>query len=184
MFGSSNYSTVGQGSGHLLVSAPGTSLFGPLWIIGIPIFMLLVAFLVAGSLRRNYVKNVAKYPQLTIKSVEPNIRFCYRLFSVIGVGGAIFFWALGYSSGSIELDRSTNTATINGKMTAFLPAQHRTVPLQSVTNATLDYKPNSRRIRLEVSHGQDLAFPIWSDRDGQDKAVDAINQFLQAGTTR
>ena len=103
-------------------------------------------------------------------------------YSVLaGVGGALFFWAVGYTSGSIELNRSTNTATITGRMTAFLPAQHRTVSLQSVAEATLDQKPNSRRIRLEVDQGQDLAFPIWSDRPGQQEAVDAINQFLQKG---
>ena len=100
---------------------------------------------------------------------------------MIGVGAAIFFYAIGYTSGSITLDRSTNTATMTGKVTAFLPAQHRTVALDSIADATLDEKPNSRRIRLEVTHGQDLAFPVWSDRAGQQEAVDAINRFLQNG---
>ncbi len=70
---------------------------------------------------------------------------------------------------------------MTGKMTAFLPAQHHAVPLATITDATLDEKPNSRRIRLEVTHGQDLSFPIWSDRAGQQEAFNAINQFLHNG---
>ena len=63
-------------------------------------------------------------------------------------------------------------------MTAFLPARSQTVSLGNVDHATLDAKPNSRRIRLEMNHGSDVAFPIWSSRGGQDEAVRAINAFL------
>ena len=178
MFGPNTYTALQQGSGHLLVSAPGTSLFGIWWLIGIPCFSVITAALIQGTLQRNYAKSVRQYPQLTIKPPTQDIRSMYGLFTVVGIGAALFFWAVGYTSGSLDLNRSTNTATMTGRMTAFLPAQKRTVPLNLVTDATLDKKPNSRRIRLEVTHGQDLAFPIWSDRPGQAQAVDAINQFL------
>ena len=90
--------------------------------------------------------------------------------------------SLPYTSGSIDLDRSTNQATMTGRMTAFLPAQKHSVDLSSINNAVLDEKPNSRRIRLVVSRGRDLAFPIWSSRAGQDEAVEAINEFLRTDT--
>ena len=91
MFSPSSYSVVEQSAGHLIVTAPGTSLFGIGWLIGIPIGSLLLAFLIAGSLRRNYIKNVALYPQLSIESPAPNIRSTYRIIPAIGVGTAIFF---------------------------------------------------------------------------------------------
>lgn len=182
MFGPSGYSAVEQGSGHLIVAAPGTSLFGAGWVVGFLAGSLLLAFLIAGSVRRNSIKLAAKYPQLSIPSPAKNIRLIYRITPAAGIVAALFFYAVGYTSGSITLDRSTNTAALTARMTAFLPAQHRTVALQSVTGATLDEKPNSRRIRLEVSGGHDLAFPIWTDRPGQEEAVDAINRFLQSRT--
>lgn len=182
MFNPSNYSTAEQTPGNLVVTARGSSLFGPGWLIGIPLGALLIAFLVAGSVRRLYASNAVRYPSATVESPDAKVRFFYRLFPAIGIGAAALFYGIGYTSGSITLNRSTNTATMTGKMTAFLPAQHRTVALDSITDATLDQKPNSRRIRLEGTHGQDLAFPIWSDRAGQQEAVDAINRFLQNGS--
>ena len=56
MFDSSDYSCTQPAPGQLQVSAPGTSLFGVAWVIGIPLGALLIAFLVAGSLKETMSK--------------------------------------------------------------------------------------------------------------------------------
>ena len=114
-----------------------------------------------------------------IPDIAPKIRLSYYIGAAVTFGAPLLFYCIGYTSGSLDLDKSTNKVSLTAKMTAFLPAQTRTIGLDSVQSAVLDYKPNSRRIRLNVSNGQDLAYPIWSDRPGQQEAVDAINLFLQ-----
>ena len=74
MFAPTAYSAIESGPGHLLVSTPGSSLFGIWWLIGIPVFVLFVGHLVSNSLRNTYKKNVAQYPQLTIKPVDAEVR--------------------------------------------------------------------------------------------------------------
>ena len=85
---------------------------------------------------------------------------------------------IAYSSGSTELDRRSNLATMRAKFTAFLPAGTGSIPLSSVDQATLEAIPNARRIRLIANNGKDLAFPLWTSRAGQAEAVGAINRFL------
>ena len=111
MFAPAEYSTAQEAPGQFLISTPGHSWIGPVWFVGIPLAALLIAFLVTGATRLDYVNSVAQHPQPTITAI-------------------------------------------------------------------LDQKPNYRRMRLKVFQGDDLAFPVWSDRAGQQEAV---NQFLQAG---
>jgi hypothetical protein len=66
----------------------------------------------------------------------------------IGLFSSAAFWLLSYSSGSIELDRRTNLATMRAKFTAFLLAETASKPLSAVDQATLESQPNARRIRL------------------------------------
>lgn len=98
----------------------------------------------------------------------------------MGIGFfSIGVWSLlAYSSGSIELDRRTNLATVRAKMTAFLPAETASMPLSAVDEATLESQPNARRIRLVGNGGEDLAYALWTSRAGQAEAVRAINRFL------
>ncbi len=108
-------------------------------------------------------------------------------FWLIGIGGMLacllLFWAVSYSSGSIVLDRSSNSAVVQARMTFFLPAQTQSTRLDNIERAVLEYKPNARRIRLIANHGSDLAYPLWSGRPGQQEAVNAINSFLGAKET-
>ena len=100
-------------------------------------------------------------------------------FDILNVEGEYKNVDLAVKATSLEA-KGLSVETILTKGEAWLLGQH-TVPLNSITDATLDEKPNARRIRLEVTQGQDLAFPIWSDRRGQQEAVDAIKQFVQSG---
>jgi hypothetical protein len=165
---------------RLTVTVPPSSLFAS-WI-GLAIFLVLpISFLlVLHAAKRSEEKLRTQYPGHDSRSFEKRLRAGYVAFAAITIGTPLFFLAVGYSKGSIVLDRVTNRATVTTKMTAFLPSQLQSVDLTSVTGATLDFKPNSRRIRLNVTNGPDLAYPLWSDRAGQDKAVDAINHFLEA----
>jgi hypothetical protein len=85
---------------------------------------------------------------------------------------------LFYTSGSDDLDQTSGVATMSAKMTMFLPSQTQTTPLSSLTGAVLDFKQNARRIRLTASNGNDMSYPTWCDRRGQQEAVQAINRFL------
>jgi hypothetical protein len=157
---------------HLLVTVPGSSL-GSSWLS----LVLLVIFLVMTYATSRTVWRL--YQQE--KSPEALRAYVWR-YRVLGMGigcaGLGVFWLVGYSSGSIELDRRSNLATMRAKFTAFLPAETGSVPLSDVDKATLDAKPNARRIRLVTNDGAGLGYPLWSDRQGQAEAVRAINRFL------
>ena len=165
---------------RLTIAVPPSSLFAS-WI-GLIIFLILPIsfYLVLRTARHSEERLRAQYPSHDSNDFDRRYRLTRSGFWVISICAPLFFLAVGYSSGSIVLDRSTNRAIVTSKMTAFLPSQLRSVDLSSVTDAILDEKPNSRRIRLEVSHGQDLTYPMWSDRAGQEEAVNAINRFLAA----
>ncbi len=182
MFESNVYTTTHSVPGHLTVSAPGSSLFGLWWVIFCLVLTPLLYLAVARSVRRTDAENRIKYPQLDLASSTASLAKLRNISAVLTLCVPVFFYCIGYTSGSIDLDRSTNQATMTGRMTAFLPAQKHSVDLSSINNAVLDEKPNSRRIRLVVSRGRDLAFPIWSSRAGQDEAVEAINEFLRTDT--
>lgn len=164
---------------RLTVTVPPSSLFAS-WI-GLAIFLVLpISFLlVLHSAKRSEENLRAKYPGHDSRNFDKRLRAGYIAFVTIAICAPLFFLAVGYTQGSIVLDRATNRAIVRSKMTAFLPSRLQSVDLNSVTGATLDYKPNSRRIRLKVANGSDLAYPVWSDRAGQDEAVDAINHFLE-----
>lgn len=157
---------------HLMISVPGTSL-GSSWISVVLIaFFLLLAYTTSRSVRRIYV---AEKTPMELRAYVWRYRIIVMTIGLAGLGA---FWLLGYSSGSIELDRETNRAMMRSKTTAFLPAQKQSVPLSAVERATLDMKPNSTRIRLITREDSDLGYPMWSDRPGQTEAVKAINHFL------
>lgn len=153
-----------QQQDRLVVSAPPTSLFASWLALGIYIGILLFFLLVLRHIKQ------------LLGEIDA---FLYKVFGAVVILGPLFFLAIGYNSGSIILDRASNRATVRARMMLFLPAQAKSIDLSSVTNATLDGKPNARRIRLETAHGSDLSYPIWSDRSGQKEAVIAINNFLK-----
>ncbi len=164
-----------QTSNHLTVSAPGAFLLSPLLALAIVAFFTLILYSASRSARRVLVssKTPAELSSYLMR---------FRLIgSGIGLASLGLFWLISYNSGSIVLDRAENVATMRTRITAFLPARQRSVLLDTVERAILDYKPNARRIRLVVSRGGDLAYPIWSDRPGQQEAVAAINAFLGHG---
>jgi hypothetical protein len=172
VFSTSAYVVTESTPDHLLITMPGNSLGWP-WLY----VFFLAFFLVAGYLAERSTKRV-------MRPLKPpaELRVYMRRFRFIWVaiaGGALgFFWLIAYSSGSIELDRRSDIATLRAKFTAFLPAQTISIPLSAVNRATLDAMPNARRIRLVANDGRDLSYPLWTDRPGQGKAVQAINRFL------
>jgi len=172
LIASGAYRIVEEGTNRLVISVPGASLLSTWLATTLGIILLLTIYLTSRTVAR--VIALEKSPQETAAYV-----LRYRLFGVlISAGALLLFWAVSYSSGSITLDRGKNQAVMQSKMTLFLPVQEHSISLSSVQSATLDSKPNSRRIRLVVSHGNDLGYPMWSSRPGQDEAVDAMNRFL------
>ena len=162
-----------QTPARITISAPSASLLSPWLVLFMSAFFLLILYSASRSMHRTLTS-----------SKSPAELSAYMLrFWVIGSGillGALgLFWLISSNSGSIVLDRGANMATVRAKMSALLPAQSRTVPLDIVQSATLDFRPNARRIRLLVDHGSDLAYPIWTSRPGQEEAVAAINAFLE-----
>jgi hypothetical protein len=158
---------------RITISAPGTSLLSPWLALFIIAFCLLILYSASHAARR-----VLASEKTPAELSSYMLRF-WLVGSGIMVGSLGLFWLISSNSGSIVLDRGTNIATVHAKMSALLPAQSRTVPLDTVQRAILDFKPNSRRIRLLVDHGSDLAYPVWTDRPGQQEAVAAINEFLE-----
>ncbi len=169
---SSAYQIVERAPDHVVISVPGSSLLSGWLLAGLLLIFLAVAFLSTRSIKRFYADEKSE------ADIARIVRRNYLFAAGIPVGFCIFFWAVSYTSGSIRLNRATNQAAMESKMTAFLPSRTRTVPLSQVQEAILDEKPNSRRIRLLVEHGSDLAYPMWTGRDGQDAAVTVINDFL------
>jgi hypothetical protein len=168
----SAYRVIQQTGDRLVIAAPGSSLAGGWMGLVIAGPLLLILYLTSRTVARVYTAE--KTPQEVAALV-----LRYRLFGLALVFVAMgFFWAVSYNSGSIELDRTNNLATMHSKMTAILPERSTSMPLTSVREAMLDAKPNARRIRLLAREGSDLAYPIWSDRSGQDAAVAVINDFL------
>lgn len=184
MFGSSAFQAVQDSPRHLVVSSPGSSMFGAWFLLICLIFFPAIFGLIGRTMKKQDSKLRMQYPNSGIAPVSRKVYLVYLIGSAIAIGAPMFFWAIGYTSGSIDLDALTNKATVRAKMMAFVPAQTRTIDLSLVDRATLDYKPNSRRIRLTTLDGSDLAYPIWSDKPGQQEAVVAINHFLEAQTKK
>jgi len=157
---------------HLLITLPGASL-APLWFLLLLLAILL--FTTYGTSRT--VKRVLQ-SQKTPAELQAYISRFRMVGTTISFGSIGLFWLISYSSGSIDLDRSANRATMRAKMTAFLPAQTLSIPLAAVDHAIVDYKPNAARIRLVTQSNDDLGYPMWSDRRGQEEAANAINHFL------
>jgi len=158
--------------GHLLITAPGSALGWPWLYIFFFVLFVIITCTTSRSVRR------AERPLIAPEKLDAYV----RRYRVIMMGGSFFglvaFWLVAYSSGSIELDRRDNLATMRAKFTAFLPAETGSMPLSAVDQAILDHQPNARRIRLISKSGADLAFPLWTGRAGQAGAVRAINRFL------
>jgi hypothetical protein len=172
MTGTGAYRIADATPDHLMITVPGTSL-GSSWISVILIaFFLLLAYTTSRSVTRIY--RAEKTP-LELRAYVWRYRIIVMTIGLAGLGA---FWLLGYSSGSIELDRGANRVTMRSKRTAFLPAQTQSLPLAVVERAALDMKPNSARIRLITREDGDLGYPMWSNRPGQAEAVKAINHFL------
>jgi hypothetical protein len=163
---------------RLVVTVPPSSLFAS-WV-GLAIFLILPIsfYFVLRSVKNSEQRLSAQYPSRDSSDFGRRYHIARTSFVMISIGAPLLFLTVGYSSGSIVLDRTANQASVTSKMILFLPSTTHSVDLNSVTSATLDEKPNSRRIRLEVSRGRDLAYPMWSDRAGQEEAVNAINRFL------
>lgn len=172
MIAADAYCIVEESAIRLVIAVPGASLM-PAWLAtALGAMLLLVVYLTS--------RTAARVTALE-KSAEETAAFVtrYRLIGVlISVAALLLFWAVSYSSGSITLDRSANRAVMQSKMTLFLPAQTQQIALSSVRSARIDAKPNSRRILLITDDGNDLGYPMWSSRDGQNQAVNAINRFL------
>jgi hypothetical protein len=179
MFGSNLFNVVQVSPDHLRIQGPG-SFLGGYWLIGFMLAVfLIVTWRIGITLRKEDAKARVLYPELTIPDITPTVRKAHLIGVISAIGLPLVWMFLSYSSGSIDLDRSTHTATMTAKMTAFLPAQKGSMALSQIAGAVLDYKPNARRIRLTtLSGGDDLAYPLWSDRKGQQEAVNAINRFL------
>lgn len=168
----SNFQILSETPNRITILAPSSSLLSPWLALVIVAFLALILFSAGRSTRR--VLASSKTPAELSSYM---LRF-WIIGAGIGVGSLVLFWLISYSSGSIVLDRTQNVATMSAKMTAFLPSQSRSVPLESIQRATLDDETNAYRIRLVVVRGNDLSYPTWSDRSGQQEAVEAINQFL------
>ena len=159
---------------HLMISMPGTSL-GSSWIsVILIVFFFVMTYTTSRTVQRIY---------RTQKTTAELSAFVWRyriILMTIGLAGIGLFWLVGYSSGSIELDRAANQAIMSSKTTAFLPARTQSLALSDVEEAVLDTKPNSARIRLITHRDGDLGYPLWTDRPGQAEAVKAINRFLHS----
>jgi hypothetical protein len=172
LIASDAYRIAEESASRLVISVPGASLLAGWLGCTLGVILLLTVYLTSRTVAR--VTAVEKSPEQAAQFV-----LRYRIAGVaITAGALLFFWAVSYSSGSITMDRATNQAVVQAKMTAFLPAQTLRAPLADVQSATLDTKPNSRRIRLLTNSGSDVGYPMWSSRTGQDEAVSAINHFL------
>lgn len=162
---------------HLVVTSTGD--FGPpLLYFGLLIFLMFGTYLASRSVRRVFQqeKSPAELRAYVWRFRLMLMAFCLGVLGLL----SLFF----YNSGSIDLDRRTNLATMRAKMTAFLPAQTGSVPLSEVSEATLDFSRGTQRIRL-ITNDADLGYPLWSDRRGQEQAVRVINQWLAcAGCNR
>jgi hypothetical protein len=171
----SGFRVVTQTADQLVITMPGSSL-----LIGWMAFAIAAPVLLIFYLTSRTVARVTALEHTPAEVTQTVLR--YRLFG-LGVTAAalLIFWAVSYSSGSIQLDRTSGQAMMKSRMTVFLPAQTQSRPLPQVSEAVLDQKPNSRRVRLLVHDGADLAFPVWTGRTGQDAAVQTINAFLRMG---
>jgi hypothetical protein len=164
--------------GHLFVHAPASILLG-CWGVGFFVLLSLVVWWRAGvTLRKQEAGFRVRYPELPPRDIDTTVRKMHRMATLISAGAVVAWVVLSYTSGSIDLDQTSGVATMSAKMTMFLPPQTQTAPLSSLTGAVLDFKPNEGRIRLTASNGNDMSYPTWSDRSGQQEAVQAINRFL------
>ena len=168
---SSSYQVLENTGSKLVVVMPASSLLSA-WLFILLAVITLVSVLGA---RHSIHKLNAKYAGSVSLGAEQRTTW---LIPVCMGGLCFFFWAVSYTSGSLVFDRLSGKVAVSAKMTVFLPARTITGSLDNVDRATLDAKPNSRRIRLAMLHGSDLAYPIWTDRGGQEEAVQAINAFL------
>ena len=172
MLGSQEFHIAEQSASRLRIIAPGWS-FVQSWVTLVMLAVIApILFFALRSIRKMSALDKSPEQVAAIMSRE-------RLLAVglIAVSLSIL-WMLSYTRGEIDLDRGTNLVTMRSKVTVFLPEQVQTAPLNSVEEAWLDAKPNSRRIRLLRRHGPAITYPIWTDRPGQQQAVDAINSFV------
>ncbi len=176
MIGQSAFQIVERSGTRLVIAAPGQSLLSGWLAIVIGILLAAMFYFTGRSMARVFSAEKAPAEVATLV-------FRYRAFGLgITVMALALFWAASYSSGSIAFDRTAGTVAMQWRMSLFLPARTNTAELKDLEEAVLDSKPNSGRIRLVARTGRDLAYPIWSDRGGQDEAVRTINQFLNAST--
>ena len=175
MLGSQEFHIAEQSASRLRIVAPGWS-FMQSWIgLVILLLPLVIIYTTSRTVRRVYA--MERSPAEVAAGLAR-----YRLAGLALLAVAVgLLWMLSYTRGEIDFDRGTNVVTMRSKMTVFLPERVQTAPLSSVEEAWLDTKPNARRIRLLRHHGPDLAYPVWSDRPGQQQAVEAINAFTGKG---
>jgi hypothetical protein len=157
---------------HVLIIMPGSSLGWPWFHVFFFVLFVLVTYTTSRTVRR------VERPLIAPEKLDAYVwRYRAMMMGICFFGMGVW-WLIASSSGSIELDRRANIATMRVKMTAFLPTSTGSIPLSAVDEATLESQPNARRIRLISNDGEDLAFPLWTDRGGQAEAVGAINKFL------
>jgi len=172
-FGSDAYVVSEVTPDHLLITVPGSALGWPWLYVFFFVLFVVVTYTTSRSVRRAQ-RPLAKSPE-ELNAYVRRYRIIGSVLSFAGIGA---FWLIAYSSGSIELDRRNDLATVRAKFTAFLPAETASMPLSMVNEATLESQPNARRIRLIGNSGKDLAYPLWTSRAGQAEAARAINRFL------
>ena len=172
MLGSQEFHIAEQSASRLRIVAPGWS-FVQSWVTLVILAVIApILFFALQSIRK--MSAIDKSPE-QVAAIMTRERLLG--FGLIAVTLSIL-WMLSYSRGEIDLNREANVVTMRSKTTVFLPEQVQTAPLSSVEEAWLDAKPNARRIRLVRRHGSDMSYPIWTDRPGQQQAVEAINSFV------
>lgn len=87
-------------------------------------------------------------------------------------------WACARSSW-IVLDSASDTVTVHAL--GFFGSEQSSFPLAQVRHAQIDTgDPPAERIVLILQSGRHWGWTGFSDRDGQEEAVQAINDFLGA----
>ena len=172
MLGSQEFHIAEQSANRLRIVAPGWS-FVQSWITLVVLAVICpILFFALRSIRK--VTAMDKNPA-QVDAIMARERLLG--FGLVAVSLSVL-WTLSYTRGEIDLDRGANVATMRSKMTVFLPEQVQTAPLNSLDEAWLDARPNAQRIRLLRRHAPSMDYPIWTDRPGQQQAVQAINAFV------
>src|SRR5215472_6984236 len=117
-FGSDAYVVSEVTPDHLLITVPGSALGWPWLYVFFFVLFVVVIYTTSRSVRRVQRPLVKSPEELNAYVRRYRIVGGALSFAVIGA-----FWLLAYSSGSIELDRRSNLATMRAKFTAFFPAE-------------------------------------------------------------